>query len=213
VLNEALNKEIPRGEVRCARGADPQFLGGRDEPHRGGDRGPRGRPDPLDAHPGRGQSPGQARRPAPGRHPADVGWPCSGIWTPMASTRAGGWTSSTRPDGRWQATGEVLRLAARHQLVVATGHLSAYESRVVAEAAFEAGVRHVIATHPNSPSRTMSRRDQLALAGQGAFLERCFHHPVHRQVRLGRMADNIRATRRRAHHHHHRPRPAATIHR
>jgi hypothetical protein len=46
------------------------------------------------------------------------------------------------------ATLEVLRLAARHQLVVATGHLSAREARIAAEAAFGAGVRHVIITHP-----------------------------------------------------------------
>ncbi len=92
------------------------------------------------------------------------------------------------------ATREVLRLAARHQLVVATGHLSAYESRVVAEAAFEAGVRHVIATHPEFPQQDMSLDDQLALAGQGAFLERCFTTPFTGKYDWARMAGNIRAT-------------------
>jgi len=92
------------------------------------------------------------------------------------------------------ATREVLRLAARHQLVVATGHLSAYESRVVAESAFEAGVRHVIATHPEFPQQDMSLDDQLALAGQGAFLERCFTTPFTGKYEWARMADNIRAT-------------------
>ena len=89
---------------------------------------------------------------------------------------------------------EVLRLAARHQLVVATGHLSAYESRVIAEAAFEAGVRHVIATHPEFPQQDMSLDDQLALAGQGAFLERCFTTPFTGKYDWGRMVGNIRAT-------------------
>ena len=88
----------------------------------------------------------------------------------------------------------MLRLAARHQLVVATGHLSAYESRVVAEAAFEAGVRHVIATHPEFPQQDMSLDDQLALAGQGAFLERCFTTPFTGKYDWARMAGNIRAT-------------------
>ena len=92
------------------------------------------------------------------------------------------------------ATREVLRLAARHQLVVATGHLSAYESRVVAEAAFEAGVRHVIATHPEFPQQDMSLDDQLALAGQGAFLERCFTTPFTGKYEWARMVGNIRAT-------------------
>ena len=92
------------------------------------------------------------------------------------------------------AAREVLQLAARHQLVVATGHLSAYESRVVAEAAFEAGVRHVIATHPEFPQQDMSLDDQKALAGQGAFLERCFTTPFTGKYEWARMADNIRAT-------------------
>jgi hypothetical protein len=89
---------------------------------------------------------------------------------------------------------EVLRLAARHQLVVATGHLSAYESRVIAEAAFDAGVRQVIATHPEFPQQDMSLGDQLALARQGAFLERCFTTPFTGKYEWGRMVDNIRAT-------------------
>jgi hypothetical protein len=89
---------------------------------------------------------------------------------------------------------EVLRLAARHQLVVATGHLSAHESRVIAEAALEAGVRHVIATHPEFPQQDMSLDDQLALAGQGVFLERCFTTPFTGKYEWARMVGNIRAT-------------------
>jgi hypothetical protein len=57
-------------------------------------------------------------------------------------------------------TREVLRLAARHQLVVATGHLSAREARAVADAAFEAGVRHVMITHPEFPQQDMSLAEQ-----------------------------------------------------
>jgi hypothetical protein len=39
----------------------------------------------------------------------------------------------------------------------------------------------------------MSRADQLALAGQGAFLERCFTTPFTGKYDWARMADNIRA--------------------
>ena len=125
--------------------------------------------------------------------PRRCGWPCSVTWTPRAS-RCPWWTSSTKPGGRSRPPVEVLRLAARHQLVVATGHLSAYESRVIAEAAFEAGVRHVIATHPEFPQQDMSLDDQLALAGQGAFLERCFTTPFTGKYDWARMVGNIRAT-------------------
>ena len=92
------------------------------------------------------------------------------------------------------ATLEVLRLAARHQLVVATGHLSAFETRAVADAAFSAGVHHVIATHPEFPQQDLGRDDQLALARQGAFLERCFTTPFTGKYEWARMAENIQAT-------------------
>jgi hypothetical protein len=92
------------------------------------------------------------------------------------------------------ATREVLRLAARHQLVVASGHLSASETRALADAAFEAGVRHVIATHPDFPQQDMGLDDQVALARQGAFLERCFTTPFTGKYEWARMVDNIRAT-------------------
>jgi hypothetical protein len=92
------------------------------------------------------------------------------------------------------ATLEVLELAARHQLVVATGHLSVSETRAVADAAFEAGVRHVIATHPEFPQQDMGLDDQLALARQGAFLERCFTTPFTGKYEWARMVGNIRAT-------------------
>jgi Family of unknown function (DUF6282) len=92
------------------------------------------------------------------------------------------------------ATQEVLRLAARHQLVVATGHLSAHEARAVAEAAFEAGVQHVMITHPEFPQQDMSLADQLALAQQGAFLERCFTTPFTGKYDWAQMVANIRAT-------------------
>ena len=92
------------------------------------------------------------------------------------------------------ATREVLGLAARHQLVVATGHLSVFETRAIADAALAAGVRHVIATHPDFPQQDMSLDDQLALARQGVFLERCFCPPYTGMCDWARMVANIRAT-------------------
>lgn len=68
----------------------------------------------------------------------------------------------------------VLRVAARHGLVVATGHLSREEILKVVEAAWEEGVRHVVVTHPDYPTQDLSPADQHYLADQGAYLERCF---------------------------------------
>ena len=88
----------------------------------------------------------------------------------------------------------MLRLIAQHQLVVATGHLSAREARVVAEAAFQAGVRHVIITHPEFPQQDMGLADQVSLARLGAFLERCLTTPFTGKYDWARMVANIRAT-------------------
>lgn len=96
--------------------------------------------------------------------------------------------------GLLPATLEVLALAARHQLVVATGHLGAAEIRAVTEAAFEAGVRHVIVTHPEFPQQDLTVADQLALVRQGAYLERCFTTPYTGKYSWARMVANIRAT-------------------
>jgi hypothetical protein len=88
---------------------------------------------------------------------------------------------------------EVLRSVAKHDLVLATGHLERDEIFAVAEAALAEGVRQVIITHPEYPSQNLSAGDQVALARQGAFLERCFAPPYSGKVPWERMFANIRA--------------------
>jgi hypothetical protein len=67
-------------------------------------------------------------------------------------------------------------------------------TRAIADAAVAAGVRHVIATHPDFPQQDMGLDDQLALARQGVFLERCFCPPYTGMCDWTRMVANIRAT-------------------
>ncbi|MCX2725965.1 DUF6282 family protein [Thermomicrobium sp. 4228-Ro] len=68
----------------------------------------------------------------------------------------------------------VLRIIARHGLVLATGHLGRDEIVAVVKAAREEGVRHIVVTHPDFPSQALSVEDQLALAELGAYMEHCF---------------------------------------
>ncbi|GBD22273.1 hypothetical protein HRbin28_02752 [bacterium HR28] len=68
----------------------------------------------------------------------------------------------------------VLRLIARHGLVLATGHLGRDEIFAVVQAAREEGVRHIIVTHPDFPSQALTAEDQVRLAEMGAYLEHCF---------------------------------------
>lgn len=87
-----------------------------------------------------------------------------------------------------------LSLIARHNLVLATGHLSRDEIFAVVAAARTAGVRDIIITHPDYPSQNLSVEDQLALVQQGALLERCFAPSYSGKVPWERLLSATRAT-------------------
>ena len=72
----------------------------------------------------------------------------------------------------------VLEVVARHQLVLATGHLGRGEIAMAVEAAIAAGVRDVVVTHPDYPTQGVTIDEQVSLADRGALLERCFA-PIH----------------------------------
>jgi len=88
----------------------------------------------------------------------------------------------------------VLRSIAQHRLVLATGHLSRDEIFAVVAAARDEGVADIIITHPEYPSQNLSADDQVTLARQGAYLERCFAPAYTGKVSWERMFANIRAT-------------------
>jgi Family of unknown function (DUF6282) len=69
---------------------------------------------------------------------------------------------------------DVLAVIARHDIVLATGHLSRDEIFTVVDAAVAAGVSTIVVTHPEFPSQRISPDDQRALAERGALMERTF---------------------------------------
>jgi uncharacterized protein DUF6282 len=71
----------------------------------------------------------------------------------------------------------VLGIIARHDVVLATGHLAREEIFAVVDAAVDAGVRRIVVTHPEFPSQRLSVEDQVALAERGALMERAFTTP------------------------------------
>jgi uncharacterized protein DUF6282 len=71
----------------------------------------------------------------------------------------------------------VLEVVARHDLVLATGHLARDEIFAVVDAAVAAGVARIVVTHPEFPSQRLSIEDQCALADRGAVMERAFTTP------------------------------------
>ena len=89
---------------------------------------------------------------------------------------------------------KVLDVVARHDLVLATGHLGRAEIHTVVEAALAAGVAHVVVTHPDYPTQGVPVEEQRELAERGAMLERCFA-PIHTgKVSWEQTFDAIRVT-------------------
>jgi hypothetical protein len=89
---------------------------------------------------------------------------------------------------------KVFEVAARHQLVLATGHLARDEIFAVVDGALAAGIRDVVVTHPEFPSQNLGLEEQAELAGRGALLERCFTTPYTGKVPWEHVYDGVRAT-------------------
>lgn len=87
----------------------------------------------------------------------------------------------------------VLRVIAKHDMVLATGHLSQPEIVAVVDAGFDAGIRRIIVTHPEFTSQQLPVDVQKYLAGRGALLERCFTTAYTGKVSWEELFDHIRA--------------------
>jgi hypothetical protein len=73
------------------------------------------------------------------------------------------------------AVHEVLDLVRAHDLILATGHLSAPEVRALVPAAHDRGIRRIVITHPFYGASNLSVREQAALAERdGVYLEHCY---------------------------------------
>ena len=92
------------------------------------------------------------------------------------------------------AVQQVLEVAERHQLVLATGHLAREEIVAVVDGALAAGIRDVVVTHPEFPSQNLSLEEQAELAHRGALLERCFTTPYTGKVTWEHVFEGVRAT-------------------
>jgi hypothetical protein len=94
------------------------------------------------------------------------------------------------PEG--EVARQVLRLLAKHDMVLATGHLNADEIAILVAAARQEGVARIVVTHPEFTSQRIELRRQRELAEQGALLERCFTTPYTGKVGWDLWLHNIR---------------------
>jgi hypothetical protein len=73
-----------------------------------------------------------------------------------------------------QATRTCLELIAKHDMILATGHLGRHEIFPLVKTAREMNVRKVLVTHAEFPSQNFSAKEQVELAKMGAMIEHCF---------------------------------------
>ena len=78
-------------------------------------------------------------------------------------------------DGRVNAAARrCLELIGKHDMVLATGHLSKKEIRALVKTAKEMGLKRILVTHAEFPSQNMTADEQLEVANMGAMIEHCF---------------------------------------
>ncbi|MCX6629214.1 MAG: DUF6282 family protein [Candidatus Solibacter sp.] len=78
-------------------------------------------------------------------------------------------------DGRVsKAARTCIELIAKHDMILATGHLGRHEIFPLVHAALEVKVRKVLITHAEFPSQNLSAAEQVQLADMGAMIEHCF---------------------------------------
>jgi Family of unknown function (DUF6282) len=73
-----------------------------------------------------------------------------------------------------EETHQCLELIAKHDMILATGHLGRHEIFPLVKAAKAAGVNRIIVTHAEFPSQNLTADEQIALADLGAVIEHCY---------------------------------------
>src|ERR1700693_1895933 len=67
-----------------------------------------------------------------------------------------------------------IELIAKHNMILATGHLGRVEIFELVKTAREMGTQRVLVTHAEFPSHNLTADEQRELADMGAFIEHCF---------------------------------------
>jgi hypothetical protein len=73
-----------------------------------------------------------------------------------------------------EAARRCIELIAKHNMILATGHIGRAEIFALVRAAREMGAQRVVVTHAEFPSQNLTADEQQELAQMGAFIEHCF---------------------------------------
>lgn len=88
---------------------------------------------------------------------------------------------------------EVLDVAAKHDLVVGTGHVGEREGLPLVRAAAERGVKRIVLTHAENLSTYFSPEAQRECVKLGAMVEHSFFTVYHNRITWEQMTEQIRA--------------------
>ena len=69
---------------------------------------------------------------------------------------------------------QCLELIAKHDMILATGHLGRHEIFPLVKEARAIGVKRIIVTHAEFPSQNLTGAEQAELVSLGAIIEHCF---------------------------------------
>ncbi len=87
-----------------------------------------------------------------------------------------------------------LERIARHNMILATGHLGRREIFALVRTARDMGLKKVLVTHAEFPSQNLTADEQNALADMGAIIEHCFTTTYTAKAAWESAFANIRAT-------------------
>ena len=87
-----------------------------------------------------------------------------------------------------------LERIAKHNMILATGHLGRHEIFALVRTAKEMGLKKVLVTHAEFPSQNLTADEQKALADMGAIIEHCFTTTYTAKATWEAAFANIRAT-------------------
>src|SRR5213593_2259689 len=83
---------------------------------------------------------------------------------------------------------------AKHDMILATGHLGRREIFALVRTAKEMGLKKVVVTHAEFPSQSLTGDEQKALADEGAVIEHCFTTTHTNKARWEDLFANVRRT-------------------
>lgn len=87
---------------------------------------------------------------------------------------------------------EVLDMAAKYHLIVATGHVGAQEGMKVVREATKRGCRTLL-THADNPADRYTTEQQVQAVKLGAMVEHCFFTTYYGRTPIEKIAEEIRA--------------------